>query len=268
MAEGQPHNILDHNPNRFAARFRVLSCRCHRVIHSCYAISTRFFIKTTSRPAASRARVMLNGGKTRALFINLKPRFALHGTGESPLSAAGCTCPPRQRGLSWGMPRGRKFPAFGWTTGETGPLRPRGVSDAERSDAVDGVRHQFSRARPDLGLRGAQLSGVRAGAVLDRLVVRGGGGRRGGDAPRRDDGLAAAADRWRHRADPRDLARDDGHPANSSTGLPTGASPAGHRARASPACCSLPSSTTACRDGSWCIRSPRRCRWCSACGCC
>jgi len=34
LAEGQPHNILDDNPNRFAARFRVLSCDRHRVIHS------------------------------------------------------------------------------------------------------------------------------------------------------------------------------------------------------------------------------------------
>jgi len=32
------------------------------------------------------------------------------------------------------------------------------VRDAERSDAMDGVRHQFSRAGPDLGLHHAQLS--------------------------------------------------------------------------------------------------------------
>jgi hypothetical protein len=37
LAEGQPRNILDHNPNRFAACCRVLSFRCHHVIHSCYA---------------------------------------------------------------------------------------------------------------------------------------------------------------------------------------------------------------------------------------
>ena len=36
LAEGQPHNILNCNPNRFAARCRVLSRRRHHVIHSCY----------------------------------------------------------------------------------------------------------------------------------------------------------------------------------------------------------------------------------------
>jgi hypothetical protein len=33
LAEGQPRNILDSNPNRFAARCRVLSRRRHHVIH-------------------------------------------------------------------------------------------------------------------------------------------------------------------------------------------------------------------------------------------
>jgi len=56
-------------------------------------LSTRFFIETPPVIPASSARVMLNGGKTRALFINLKPRFALRGTGESPLSAAGAIYP-------------------------------------------------------------------------------------------------------------------------------------------------------------------------------
>src|SRR4030081_3614327 len=36
-AEGQPRNILECNPNRFAGRCPALSRRCHRVIHSCYA---------------------------------------------------------------------------------------------------------------------------------------------------------------------------------------------------------------------------------------
>jgi len=36
-AEGQPRNILECNPNRFAARCLALSRQCHRVIHSCYA---------------------------------------------------------------------------------------------------------------------------------------------------------------------------------------------------------------------------------------
>ena len=37
LAEGQPRNILDDNPTRFAGPCRVLSWRCHHVIHSCYA---------------------------------------------------------------------------------------------------------------------------------------------------------------------------------------------------------------------------------------
>ena len=45
-------------------------------------------------------------------------------------------------------------------TGETGPCA-FWFHDVERSDAVDGVHHQFSRARPDLGLRHAELSRIR-----------------------------------------------------------------------------------------------------------
>jgi len=56
-------------------------------------VSTRFFVKTPLVAARRAARVMLNDGETRSLFINLKPRFALTGSGESPLSAAGATCP-------------------------------------------------------------------------------------------------------------------------------------------------------------------------------
>ena len=37
LAEGQPRNILDDNPSRFARSCRVPSWRCHHVIHSCYA---------------------------------------------------------------------------------------------------------------------------------------------------------------------------------------------------------------------------------------
>ena len=56
------------------------------------------------------------------------------------------------------------------------------VCNAERSDAVDGVRHQFSRAGPDLGLCHAQLSQIRGRAVLDRLGACGGRRRGAGDA--------------------------------------------------------------------------------------
>ena len=37
LAEGQPRNILDRDPTRFAARCRVPSWRCHHVIHNYYA---------------------------------------------------------------------------------------------------------------------------------------------------------------------------------------------------------------------------------------
>src|SRR5258705_13183760 len=85
-------------------------------------------------------------------FINSKPRRGLGRRGETPLRAAAAICRSRQRGLS---------PA---ETSRVGPFDNRGeglcasrVRDAERTDAVDGIRHQFSRARPDLGLRDAQL---------------------------------------------------------------------------------------------------------------
>src|SRR6201747_2713014 len=50
LAEGQPHNILKYNPNRFAARCRALSRRRHRVIHSCYGFLIRFFSKLPFAP--------------------------------------------------------------------------------------------------------------------------------------------------------------------------------------------------------------------------
>src|SRR5260370_34588819 len=70
----------------------------------------------------------------------------------------------RQRGPSW----------VGCSIiGEAGQCAPC-IDDAERSDAVDGVRRQLSRARPDLGLCRAQLPQTGGRTVLDRLDVRGG----------------------------------------------------------------------------------------------
>ena len=43
VAEGQPRNILATISNRFAAYCRLLSPRCHHVIHSCYAFLDAFF---------------------------------------------------------------------------------------------------------------------------------------------------------------------------------------------------------------------------------
>jgi hypothetical protein len=93
-AEGQPRNILDRNPNRFAARCPALSRRCHCVIHSCYAFRTHFCeIPLVSTPdktiiiadAASSGLTMheragafcFDRKRRRALFIISKPRHAL-----------------------------------------------------------------------------------------------------------------------------------------------------------------------------------------------
>jgi hypothetical protein len=46
------------------------------------------FHRNVAAHAGSHRARMLNDGKTRALFINLKPPFAFAGTGESPLSGA------------------------------------------------------------------------------------------------------------------------------------------------------------------------------------
>jgi len=56
-AEGQPRNILDGNPNRFAARCPALSRRCHYVIHSCYAFSDVFAEFYASCPRLTGASV-------------------------------------------------------------------------------------------------------------------------------------------------------------------------------------------------------------------
>jgi hypothetical protein len=46
------------------------------------------FVKTPPLTPVRVARVMLNDGQTRGVFINLKPPFAFEGHGESPLSGA------------------------------------------------------------------------------------------------------------------------------------------------------------------------------------
>src|SRR3981081_2146712 len=69
-AEGQPHNILEYNPNRFAGRCPALSRRCHRVIHSCYAFWPIFCrgnalrIAKSSRAANDRTADALSSGLT------------------------------------------------------------------------------------------------------------------------------------------------------------------------------------------------------------
>ena len=98
-----------------------------------------------------------------AHFINSKPQCGLSLFAvRDPLSDAVASC----RQLRTGIVMGGLFDnRWGRATRVLG-LR------CERSDAVDGVHHQFSRARPDLGLRHAQLSGIRGRPVLDRFGVR------------------------------------------------------------------------------------------------
>ena len=157
---------------------------------------------------------MLNDVLTSTIFINSKPRFGLAGGSQGPLSGADAPCPARRRGKttesSWEKARGGSLERSLDNRGD-GTCASR-VRDAERSDALDGVRHQFSRAGPDLGLRHAQLSVVRSRAVLDRFGVRCGGWCCARDAARGFPGFAGAAAVCRHRIDPGDLPGCDGHP--------------------------------------------------------
>jgi hypothetical protein len=81
LAEGQPRNILSAKLNRFAGRCRVLSRRCHRVIHSCYAFEATFigFFRAADllQPLATipTRGVRVNDASTRSAlaFINSKP---------------------------------------------------------------------------------------------------------------------------------------------------------------------------------------------------
>src|ERR1700736_4581656 len=104
------------------------------------------------------------------------------------------------------------------TTGEAGPCA-FWLRNAERPDAVDGVRRQFSRARPGLGLCRAQLSEIRGGSVLDRFGIYGGCRRGAGDAAH-VRGFAAAAVGRRHHPDIRRLpCRDGGQAVLRPAGL-------------------------------------------------
>src|SRR5206468_9232865 len=174
----------------------------------------RFFAETHLVTAARIARIMLNDVLTSAIFINSKPRFGLAGVSQGPLSVADAPCPQddgaRQQEASWEKARGESLERSLDNRGD-GTCASR-VRDAERSDALDGVRHQFSRAGPDLGLRHAQLSVVRSRAVLDRFGIRCGGRRGARDAARGFPGFAGTSAVWRHRIDPGDLPGRDGHP--------------------------------------------------------
>ena len=200
----------------------------------------------SSPPFASRASC-LTMSQRATLFINSKPRFGLAGGSQGPLSGADAPCPARQRGLSWEKAARRKLERSLDNRGD-GTCASR-VRDAERSDALDGVRHQFSRAGPDLGLRHAQLSVVRSRAVLDRLGVRRGGWCGARDAARGVPGFAGAAAVCRHRADPGDLPGRDGHPEILRPAGVVARHRADHRAWLCRPVRSSCSSTTACRRG-------------------
>jgi hypothetical protein len=57
-AEGQPRNILEREFTRFAARCRVLSRRCHCVIHRCYEFGC-VFRENSSKTATARTMIPL-----------------------------------------------------------------------------------------------------------------------------------------------------------------------------------------------------------------
>ena len=79
VAEGQPRNILATITSRFAAHCRLLSLRCHRVIHSCYVFSPVFRQCARVTRRGGVASVMLNDAQTAGapIFINSKPQRGL-----------------------------------------------------------------------------------------------------------------------------------------------------------------------------------------------
>ena len=96
MAEGQPRNILDHHPTRFASGCRVPSWRCHHVIHSCYAFLMRFVAETRATPPFECVRVMLNDVRTPA-FHQIKTTVRIGRLRSETLKQRGRTL------FSWTM---------------------------------------------------------------------------------------------------------------------------------------------------------------------
>jgi len=70
VAEGQPRNILASISNRFAGCCRVLSRRCHGVIHSCYvfyAVFFEIFMRIAPLHARSKREMASAGGVENSL---------------------------------------------------------------------------------------------------------------------------------------------------------------------------------------------------------
>ena len=155
MLGGGPASQHPRSPIPANSRAAAPCChvRCHRVIHSCYAFSSAFFTKIRIAHPRRRERArdvtcltMRRSVRGARLVHQFKTTVWIARRGETPLSGAAAPCPQDNGDCRWTSERlldeqGRRDAA-----------RP-GVRDAERSDAVDGVRHQFSRAGPDLGLR-------------------------------------------------------------------------------------------------------------------
>src|SRR2546430_11801537 len=104
-AEGQPRNILECNPNRFAACCPALSRRCRCVIHSCMQFRRVF---TAAMPKIARRERLhrpsrVNDAPMQGLhfvsirimriFMISKPLRGLLRAGESPLSGAAALYP-------------------------------------------------------------------------------------------------------------------------------------------------------------------------------
>ena len=91
-AEGQPRNILECNPSRFAGRCPALSRRCHCVIHSCYGFLSAVLRKSSraidaSPPATTpdqtaphhgRLRFRVNEAPMRGLMLRPSGTAAAH----------------------------------------------------------------------------------------------------------------------------------------------------------------------------------------------
>jgi hypothetical protein len=63
-------------------------------------ILMRFSVEMRAATAIRIARIMLNDARTRAIFINSKPRIGLADGGQGPLSGADAPCSARRRGSS------------------------------------------------------------------------------------------------------------------------------------------------------------------------
>ena len=225
-AEGQPRNILKCNPTRFASRCPALSRHCHRVIHSCYAFWRDFELnlgdrrhrmrrapRRIARPKAGPA-----GLTRRQDGLRLRPApqqkqaslLRLHGFKTTLwIAEAGRESVKRRGRMLSARPRGWS----GWVVDQReNAACAFGDNDAERSNDVDDIHRQFSRAGPGLGLRDAQLSEIRGRPVLDRFgFLR----RRrccDSDGPLRF-GFAVCAGQRRHRPRLRRLPRRDGDQA-------------------------------------------------------